>query len=211
MATIKNGINGGFSGKAGTVIGYALNGQWVMRGLNKHPRPKPSKAEQLNRLKFSISQEWLKPLIDFVRIGFRGYQPTFQGFVAAKSYNHKNALQCDENGDFFINPELALVSFGTQTLPLTASVSCTDKQEVIFSWSLENTFEYSDFAMVLLYNVKDKKVKMDTAIAKRKTGSASLQLSEVYKGQEFHAYLAFVADDQSSRTNSMYLGKLMIN
>jgi hypothetical protein len=37
MAIIREGINGGFSGKAGAVVGYYRLGKWVMRGL-----PKPS-------------------------------------------------------------------------------------------------------------------------------------------------------------------------
>jgi len=34
MAIAKNGIIGTFSGKVGPVVGYELNGQPVMRGIN---------------------------------------------------------------------------------------------------------------------------------------------------------------------------------
>ncbi len=35
MAVLKNGANGGFSGKVGSIVGYELNGQDVIRGLPK--------------------------------------------------------------------------------------------------------------------------------------------------------------------------------
>ena len=35
MAIIKEGINGGFTGKAGAVVGYYRLGQWVIRGIPK--------------------------------------------------------------------------------------------------------------------------------------------------------------------------------
>ena len=42
--------------------------------------------EVLNRKKFAAAQAWLKPIIDFVRVGFKGYNERFEGFVAAKSW-----------------------------------------------------------------------------------------------------------------------------
>jgi hypothetical protein len=35
MGEIKNGVLGGFSGKAGSVIGYIVRGKSYIRGLNK--------------------------------------------------------------------------------------------------------------------------------------------------------------------------------
>lgn len=35
MALLNDGINGGFTGKAGSIIGYQLNGKWIIKGLPK--------------------------------------------------------------------------------------------------------------------------------------------------------------------------------
>src|SRR4051812_43357022 len=108
MGIFKNGILSAFSGKMGTVVGYELNGQAIGRSL---PRPRTKKAspkELANRKKFGDVQLWLKPLTVFLRIGFKNYDPKFQGFVAAKSYNSKNAVT-GEYPDFVIDPALALV------------------------------------------------------------------------------------------------------
>lgn len=209
MAVLKNGINGGFSGKVGDVVGYNLNGQQVIRAKPKRTIP-PTEKELLNRTKFVTSQKWLDPLCDFFRISFKGYQPTFQGATAAMSYNHKNALQKNEEGDFFINPALALVSFGNQELPSTANAVNTENQEIVLTWSKDGTYRYNDQAMVVAYDIKNGKVIYNAGISKRQTCTAILKLPETAMGNTYHVYLAFIADDRSSKSNSMYLGNLLI-
>lgn len=210
MATIKNGIHGAFSGKVGTVIGYIRKGQAIMRTHGKRTTP-PTAKELLNREKFAVSQKWLSPLTDFLRIGFKNYQPTYEGFLAAKSYNQKNALQCNENNEFSINPALALLSFGNQVLPLTASALTNESQEIIFTWSTEGVHEYNDQAMVVAYDIENEKMIYNAGIARRHTGTATLKLEPRNIGKTFHLYLAFIADDRTSKSNSMYLGSLQIS
>jgi hypothetical protein len=211
MATIKNGIHGAFSGKVGKVVGYVSKGQAIMRTQGKRTT-QPTAKELLNREKFAASQKWLKPLTDFLRVGFKDYQPTYEGFVAAKSYNHKHALQCTEENKFFINPALALVSYGQQPLPIEVSVDCREGQELFFKWSTEDPYEYNDHVMVVAYDTDSEEVhaRYRTSIGLRKDGSAVFKLEESEKGRGFHVYIAFVSDDRKSRTNSKYLGKLTI-
>ena len=53
MAIIKNGILGNFSGKAGTVVGYQLYDQGVMRGNAKARKVLFTPAELKNQDKFT--------------------------------------------------------------------------------------------------------------------------------------------------------------
>ncbi|MFD2338304.1 hypothetical protein ACFSNA_18085 [Pedobacter mendelii] len=46
MAILNNGINGGFTDKVGSVIGYQLNGKWVIKGLPKASKKKQIGSEQ---------------------------------------------------------------------------------------------------------------------------------------------------------------------
>ena len=212
MAVLKSGINDGFSGKVGTVIGYRLNGQDIIRSQVKNKRTSPpTEKELLNRIKFATSQKWLNPLCDFLRIGFKDYQPTFQGFVAAKSYNHKNALECNENNDCSINPALALVSFGSQPLPETASAVSHENQEILLKWSEISGTAYNDQAMVVAYDIDNGKVFYNAAIARRDLYSAIFKLPTYTIGKTFHIYLAFIADDRSAKSNSMYLGSVLVS
>jgi hypothetical protein len=211
MATIKNGIHGAFSGKVGKVVGYISKGKGVIRTQGERTTA-PTEKELLNREKFATSQKWLKPLTDFLRVGFQDYQPTYEGFVAAKSYNHKHALQSTEDNKFFINPALALVSFGQQPLPLEITVDCRAEQELFFTWSKEENYAYNDHVMVLAYDCDSEPsfARYRTSIGLRSQGSASFKLEKSQKGRSVHVYIAFVSDDRKHRTTSKYLGKFTL-
>ena len=207
MAILKNGPNGGLSGKFGSVIGYRLNGQDIIKGWPKKRTKKPSQREQANRDKFAQMQAWLKPLLGFLQIGFKGYAPTFQGFVAAKSYNSKHAFVKREDGTTYIDPALALVSFGSITLPQTITMERIDN-EIVVTWSKEGHFQPIDLAMVMAYIPETGKVKYDLAAAKRHMGTASVPIPNNSAGHEAHIYIAFVAYDHNAQSNSYYLGAI---
>ena len=71
MAIISNGINGGFSGKAGAVVGYYRFGKWVLRSLPKSSakRKKGTPAQRANRSVFNKMQYFLSPILDYIRMG----------------------------------------------------------------------------------------------------------------------------------------------
>src|SRR6266702_4053124 len=109
------GTFGPVQGKVGNVIASSWKGVPYLKGLYK-PRTKPPREnETANRNKFAMAQFWLKPVVKFVREGFKGYSPLSEGFVAAKSYLLKNAFE-GVAPDISINPALMKVSFGD--LPL---------------------------------------------------------------------------------------------
>lgn len=207
MAVLKNGANGGFSGKVGSIVGYNLNGQDVIRGLPKKRTKKPGEKEQLNRNKFALTQHWLQPLLAFVRIGFKNYAPTFQGFVAAKSYNSKYALKQDAAGSAYVDPTLALLSFGTLTLPQTMSMEQVG-DKIVVTWSKEGHYQGIDLAMLMAYVPETKQTSYDTAAAKRYEGKASLAMPHNHKGHAVHVYIAFVAFDHAAQSDSYYLGAI---
>ncbi len=207
MAISRNGPNGGLTGKFGSVVAYQLNGQEVIRGLSKKRKSKPTAREQANRDKFAQMQAWLKPLLPFLQIGFKGYAPTFQGFVAAKSYNSKHAFVQKEDGTWYIDPTLALVSFGTIPLPQTMSME-RQGGEIVITWSTEAHDHPWDQAMLLAYVPETRKEKYDLAAAKRITGTAPIPVPLHSKGHEVHVYIAFVAYDHSAQSNSYYLGAI---
>ena len=134
MAVIKTGIHGGFRGKVARVVGHQLNGRDVMRGLPRRRTTPPTAGELPNRARSKVPQDWSGPITDFLRIGFQDYQPTYQGFVAAKSYNSKHALKTDNGIDFYIDPSLALVSFGTLEQADTASVDVSVANQITVNW-----------------------------------------------------------------------------
>ncbi|HWW39580.1 DUF6266 family protein [Pedobacter sp.] len=209
MATFKNGILGPFKGKVGKVVGYELNGQYVMRGIgygkvNRKPTPK----ELANRKRFAIAQTWLQPLLEFLRVGFQDYAPTFQGFSAAKSYLLNHAI----NGtypDFVIDPALVLVSFGQLAQASSSNVTSQQPNTLTFTWE-PGKHAYDDRAMFVAYNLEEGIAESDTSAAKTQNKIGTFVLSKGFSGKEVHVYLAFVSEDRKSRSNSQYLGKIRV-
>ncbi|SEL88832.1 DUF6266 family protein [Parapedobacter koreensis] len=70
MGVIRKGANGGFKGKAGSVIGSSWKGIDYIKGLYKK-RTKPATEEQLmQQTKFTLLMRFLLPLKVFIRIGY---------------------------------------------------------------------------------------------------------------------------------------------
>lgn len=209
MAVIKNGFNGTFSGKIGSIVGYELNGRNIIRVLPRQRTKKPSEKELANRHKFALSQWWLQPLLHFVRIGFKHYAPTFQGFVAAKSYNSKHALKQQEDGTWFVDPASVLVSYGHLPLPRTINMERSG-DELLVTWSNEDSERRRDNVMLLGHTPDIPAAFGETAISSRENGRAILTIPENVLGKEIYIYIAFIAYDQSAQSNSHYLGTVLV-
>lgn len=213
MARYKNGINGSFKGKVGTVIGCKWKGIDYMRSLPKARESRPlSDAELATRKKFAAAHFWLKPIIPFVRVGFKNYTPTVQGFVAAKSYLLKNAIT-GIFPDYIIDPSLALVSYGDLPGAVDPQAVLADNV-VTFNWeagSNENGADSSDFAMLLAYDTLNDTSYHDIAAARRKKGVAVLELEDDGVSiRDIELYIAFISEDRERISNSQYLGNIKV-
>jgi len=205
MARIKNGILGGFSGKVGNVIGFHLNGNDYMKGKSKERTTPPTKGEQANWDKFAYVQKWLTPLTEFFRVGFKDYNPKYQGFLAAKSYNFKNAV-IGSWPNFQMDPAKALVSHGDMSQAPWAVATAERKDYVTFDWEKAHDFCHDDRAMLVAYDMTGYEACFNTASEKANSGSARLKLEESMRGKQLDIYLAFVSEDRKRRSKSQYLG-----
>jgi hypothetical protein len=79
MGRLINGINGAFEGKVGSVVGSSWKGIPYIKSAYKKRTKKVSAKELANREKFAMAQDWLKPLLPFVREGYKGYSSTVEG------------------------------------------------------------------------------------------------------------------------------------
>ena len=211
MGRLVNGINGPIVGKVGTVIGSSYKGVPYLKGPYKSRTPKISDTEKGNRSRFSMAQSWLKPLLEFVRVGFKGYGPVVEGFIAAKSHLMKNAMEGTGAGSI-INPAKVKVSFGELPLPDNIAVKLIEGNKLEFMWdakSIPHRFAAHDQVMLLAYDIKNKKAEWTTTGQFRNVGRDILELPEE-KGRTYHVYLAFVAHDRSCQSGSVYLGEVTV-
>lgn len=223
MARIFNGITGQFQGTVGTVVGATWKGIPYMRSRPKKRTGVVSKKESANRNKFAMAHTWLQPLTYFLREGFKGYTPTVEGFLAAKSYLLKNAFE-GEGENLVINPAKVKVSYGDLPLPDNITVKVIGPNQVQFSWdtgTLHSNNRY-DQAMVLAYDIDAESTRFQQRIALfeltgqfRSTGAHILNISPRDPEKEdsvgtYHCYIAFVSADRTRRSDSVYLGTVSL-
>ncbi len=210
MGKLINGINGPFIGKVGAIIGSHRKGKAYVKGTYKRRTKNISAKEQLNRDKFGVAQAWLRPLVGYVRTGFKNYSETSEGFVVAKSYLLREAMVLEE-GVWRVLPEKVKVSSGKLPLPQGITVTQTSVGEFLFSWDHKrkgNEHPY-DLAMPMAYNVERGFAMFFDTGAFRATGSFSLAVDKVRPGT-YQLYLAFSAADRLSQSDSVYLGELAV-
>jgi hypothetical protein len=213
MAKFDDGILGAFKGKIGPVVGCVRDGQPYMRSLPRYNENRTiSDKENANRIKFSLTQQWLQPITEFVRLGYKNYPLTRgKGFVAAKSELSKNAVK-GESPDLFIDPALALVSYGDLPGAPAAEVS-VQPGIVEFIWDTavsDPKAKDNDQVMLLLYDTASFEAFYNTSGAKRKTGKDIIELPEGSSGLLVEAYIAFVSDDRKECSKSQYLGQIAL-
>lgn len=210
MGKLKAGINGSIQGKVGSVVGASWKGIDYVRAAPRKRTGKPGKNEKANRNKFGDAHRWLKPVLDFVRQGFKGYTPTVEGFIAAKSHLLLNAFE-GTAPNLTINPSLVSVSFGTLPLSNDIAVEKTKNNQLSFSWDTSPVEDGSpaDQVMLLAYNIEHEVAYFTITGQFRSAGSDILEV-DGRKGRTYHIYFAFTADDRSRQSNSVYLGTVKI-
>lgn len=207
MGKLPHGINGPIEGRVGTVIGSSRNGIPYLKGPHKKRTKKISVKEKVNRSKFKMAQEWLSPILPFVREGFKDFSQKAPGFRGAISHLLMNGFD-GVPPNRVIQPELVKVSFGDLVLPEDITVDTSSSKVLKFSWNpkpVDGGFS-NDQVMLLAYDIKNGKMHYTITGQFRKAGSDELNIASMYDGN-YYIYLAFVSADRSRRSNSIYLGE----
>lgn len=208
MGKISQGILGGLSGKVGNIIG----GNW--KGID-YIRIKPSSVAnprtegQVNqRNKFSATISFLQPNKGFLNVGYKAFAVKRTAFNAAMSYTLVNAI-VGTAPNFNVDYSLALLSKGSLSTPLNPTKDLATAGQVTFGWddnSTDGNANATDKAMVLAYNPSKKEsiYLLDGAI--RTATTQVLTLPASYTGDTIELFMAFVSENGSIVSNSVYLG-----
>ena len=211
MGKLLNGFNGPFSGKAGSMIGYVINGQGYIKGHYKARTKDVSEKELFNRKKFAVAQAWLKPLTPLLRGGFKNYRPTFQGFAAAKSYLMKNALSV-EGSEIKIDPSKVMVAVGSMSHPREVHFTI-EEQSIRFTWDTKciNDQDPSDQATILAYDLKAAWPYGEIYGPSRSAGQYLMKFQEDHMPESpLLLYFAFFSTDRRKWSDSLFLGTAVI-
>ena len=201
--------DGSFVGKLGTVVGCSWKGKPYVRRLPVRTTP-PTMGELANRHVFDLVNTWLKPIHEFVRLGFRNYSPMVWGVNAASSLLHKTAIH---KAGFASSIDPALVQVSSGDLELPEDLQMLQEGDALnFTWDPGSGTNKGarDRIIILAYNIELKWAKQELSGSHRYMGSHSLSLTGSPAGG-FHVYVAFIAGDGSRQSDSRYMGFIIMN
>jgi len=212
MARINQGISGGFSGKVGTVTGGNWNGVDYMRSNESVSKNSNSTAQLNQRARLTTVVQFLRPLKEFLRIGFKNRASKLSAFNAATSYNLEHAL-AGSFPDYRIDYSNVRISQGKLPGALNPAAVACPSGEIRFTWENNSSAidaMADDHAVVVIYNQTRKSVLSFTGGSTRLGGSQSVTLPASFSGDEVHCYISFQNVSQTVISDSRFVCSLIV-
>ncbi len=213
MGRIRNGANGGFSGKAGSIIGSSWNSVNYIKGLPKLSN-KPASEKQLDqRARFAAVLGFMGPIKDVLLMGYKGQKAgRATGFNLGIQYALTNAV-IGTYPDYAVNPAKVQISKGTLQAPHGIVLNATVSGSLAVSWYPQvnglNAFA-DDLMVVLLYNETQKLFLVYTDGGTRADGTSNLTIPADFSGQVVHAFFFYVDRDNTRQSTSTYAAPVAI-
>lgn len=193
MATIKQGILGGLSGKIANVVGGSWKGINYLRSLpvsvaNPRTTPQVTQRNKLSssvRLAKQILASWIKPLFDRFAIQQSGYNV----------WVSENITLMDADG--FVQPSNAVMAKGVMSaVPATLDNVQSGDTEVVVNWSTtlpDNQSSTNDLVYACVYNIATNSfVGVNAGVVLRSAGTLTIETDTVWGdssgGQVFLAF-----------------------
>ena len=212
MAKLPNGINGPFIGKSGNIVGYMLNGINVIRTIGKNMGERTS-GQKANEQRMSLISSLSTKIQDFLRFGFQSVaDPGKQGPVNYCNSINKEVAVKGKYPNQKTNFKKLVVAQGSIPPPFKPAVKVIENG-IEFSWKAdleEEGADKTDQIMLLAYLPKSKKAIIMASGARRTAEKEILGLPEFNKETAVQLYMAYVSDDRLNASNSIYMGKIII-
>ena len=212
MAKVPYGINGPFIGRVGNTIGYILNGINVIRSIGAfHGEYTPKQLANYQRM--GLISSLSKVIQEFLKFGFSSVAvPTKQGHTNHSiSINKEKAVKGvypNQETDF----SKLIVAQGTVAVPKNPAVKAANNS-LEYSWEADlqaEGAENSDQVMLLAYFPESEKAIVMASGSRRTVEKEILEIPGSEKDRKVETYMAFVSDDRTNASNSVYLGQLII-
>lgn len=212
MGKISQGVYGGFSGKLGNLIGGSWKGIAYMRVKPANVSNPRTEGQVNQRTKFTGALQFLQPLKDFIKVGFKGSANKMSEFNSAMSYTLSNAMT-GVAPDFIVDYSKALLSRGSLPGALNPLASSTVVGSVVVTWddnTLNGSASATDKSMIALYNPNKAEAIYTLEGGSRATGTETLAVPTNYSGDDLEAYISFKSLDGTSISNSIYIGSVTV-
>ena len=210
MGTIKKGILGGFSGKVGTVVGSSWKGIAYMRSLPQKVKNPRTLAQRSHRSKFALTLNFLKPMTQLLRIGWRQYAHKQSPFNAAMSYTIANAVT-GAYPNYSIDPSKIMISCGSLT-PATDAMAYPVPGAFNLEWGDTGDSSFinqNDKALIAVVNPLKSQAVLDPAGAARSVLTQIINIPAGWSGDTVEIYLGFISEDGKEAANSVHIGSII--
>ncbi|WP_134089168.1 DUF6266 family protein [Olivibacter sp. XZL3] len=208
MGTIRNGANGGFKGKAGSVIGSSWKSINYIKGLYKK-RSKPASEEQLmQQAKFALITAFLFPIKALLRIGF--------GLKRASTNTGMNMALKANIGEAVVGtyPDYRL---DYSKIKLSAGGLFTAGSETISRTGTELTVAWNttvnavsgnsdDSVYIVVYHPASEQFLTTESVPLRSDGEATINIPAHINAGEGHAWIFYAERKAKEVSKSIYLG-----
>jgi len=211
MAIVTSGPFVGFSGTVDGITYYTLpDGRTCAKRKNRPSSKPPTQLQLVNRADTALVSKFMKSFKDFISVGYqleakKNHQNPHNMMVR---YIRKNAIE-GVYPNRKINLSKVLVANGKLPAAAETSVTVTD-QGLTFNWSTElvpRLSLHSDQVMMLAYFPEIQETAYVLAGAQRYAGTDFLHLTGVKRGLKAEVYIAFITDDHTGISDSVYLGQ----
>ncbi len=212
MGKINQGILGGFSGKVGNVIGGNWKGIDYMRVKPASVANPKTEGQMDQRSKFSNVLQFLQPMKDFVKVGYKNYAIKMTQFNSAMSYILKNAVT-GSYPDFTIDYANALICRGSLAGVMNGAATSSVAGAVEFTWSdnsIGGNAQETDNVLILAYNKSKGEAIFVTDGAVRTAGTQTLTVPDDFSGDSVECFIAFISEDGLSVANSKHVGSITV-
>lgn len=213
MGTILKGVNGGFSGKAGSVIGSSWNGIDYIKGLQRK-RTKPFTQEQIvQQARFQTMGKFLFPLKNLLRRGYRSKAQAMQqtaGNVAMRE-NLKAALT-GTYPEFAVDYPNISLSYGSLLVPSSDPLTLSERMLMV-NWDSETTEasgHADDAVVILFYNPERNYYFMPKERLQRSDQEAVIEIPRRLTEGTVHGWIFLTDRRQREASFTEYMGSVTI-
>jgi hypothetical protein len=210
MARLKQGILGPVSGSVGTIVGSSWKDTDYIRSKSTKPKGDPSLLQLDNQYKFSAVINFVSTMTELLNQTFSKYANNMSESNAAFSYNYQNAIT-GTSPDYSIDYAKALVSRGD--LPNASGVTATVTNKIVhFTWTDNSGLgmaQATDKAVLVAYCKNYNLNLYSIGSAARSAKAGVLDVSN-FSGFTVETWIAFLNEDGSMASNSIYTGELMV-
>jgi hypothetical protein len=198
----------GLTGRKGNVVSYMLNGEYVERTIGVITKA-PTKLQLIGRSKMAIANDLLKPVREFIEIGFsmQKKDPFDNCHNLAKSHIMLRAI----GGEYpHLEVDFSKVLFSEGNIPPNPEAQVRVVENGLeFCWDQElmiRGMSANDQVMMLAYCPEKESAFYQIAGSRRDTGKDFLEVAAYNQPVTLEVYLCFVAANRKSISNSVYIG-----